>query len=93
MTKNDLLKKFLNIKLNIYPLDDYEKDLGPAIYRGSFSDLFEYYGVSTPKHSPNNNTEKIPAYKKEAFGNFKLGETNHFYEIDSAPRVQLGDVV
>ena len=92
VTKDDLLKKFLNIKLNIYPLDDYEKDLGPAIYRGSFSDLFEYYGVSTPKYSPESNTENIPTYKKEAFGNFKLGETTQFYEIENAVSVQYGQL-
>lgn len=43
--RNKALKNYLNTEMRIYKLDDYEQAFGPAIYNGSFVELF---GAQTP---------------------------------------------
>ena len=78
LTSEKLLKKYLNMEMNIYHLDDYVKSLGPVFYKGSFSELFAFSSILTPSNPPKKNVQKIPEYSKNTYGNLLIGESKDF---------------
>jgi len=75
-----MLKKFLTIKMKVYPLKKYEKNLGPSFYEGRFIELFNYVDIDAPSIELGRNIENIPPYKKNAYGSFKRGEAYNYSE-------------
>jgi hypothetical protein len=82
LTDEILLKKYFNMEMNIYRLDDYAKSLGPVYYTGSFSELFNLSNVSTPANPLESNTQRIPEFKNRVYGNLLVGESRDHIKFE-----------
>ena len=96
LDREKTLKSFLNVKMKVYPLKDYEEKMGPSIYEGHFHELFTSIGINIPAKELDRNIENIPQYSKNSYGSFKLGDSlkfiNHKY-VDTFNNVSVFDQV
>ena len=75
------------MKMKIYQLDDYENDLGPAIYEGRFIELFLLFDHQMPSKKIKNNMNKIPDFRNNQYGNFKRGFAQKHIVFDGKENV------
>lgn len=94
LDQKKVLEKFLEVKMKIYPLDIYEKKMGPSVYEGNFYELFTSIGYTVPVKKLKRNIENIPSYSKRAYGSIKLGESSKFIQaniVDEKNKVKILD--
>ena len=72
------LKKFLNLRMSIYPIESYRDGKNSAYYTGPFIELFQMVGLNISADPRERNIERLPDYKKGSFGQFKRGEARNF---------------
>ena len=72
------LKKFLNLRMSIYPIERYKDGQNKAFYTGPFVELFQMAGLNISADPRESNIERLPEYKKGSHGQFKRGEARKF---------------
>lgn len=72
------LKKYLNLRMSIYPIESYKEGQNSAYYTGPFIELFQMAGLDISADPREGNIEHLPDYKKGSYGQFKRGEARNF---------------